>query len=88
MPDPFGSLQNFMGQFRGFMNNPMQFMASRKMNLPQNWMQDPNGAIQSLMNSGAMSQQQYNQLNQMAGQIMKQPQFQQWMGGQNGNGQK
>ena len=88
MPDPFGSLQNFIGQFRGFMNNPMQFMASRKMNLPQNWMQDPNGAIQSLMNSGQLSQQQYNRLNQMAGQIMNQPQFQQWMGGQNGNGQK
>ena len=88
MPDPFGSLQNFMGQFRGFMNNPMQFMASRKMNLPQNWMQDPNGAIQSLMNSGAMSQSQYNQLNQMARSLMQQPQFQQMTGGQNSNGQK
>ena len=88
MPDPMSMMQNFMGQFRGFMNNPMQFMAARKMNLPQNWMQDPNGAIQSLMNSGAMSQSQYNQLNQMARSLMQQPQFQQMTGGQNGNGQK
>ena len=88
MPDPFGSMQNFMGQFRGLMNNPMQFMMQRRLNLPQNWMQDPNGAIQSLMNNGQLSQQQYNQLQQMARQIQGNPQFMQMFGGQNGNGQQ
>lgn len=89
MPDPFGSMQNFMGQFQNFARNPLQFMASRKLNLPQNWMQNPQGAIQQLMNNGQMSQSQYNQLQQMASQIMNQPQWQQMMGGQNGqqNGQ-
>lgn len=81
MPDPFGSMQNFIGQFRGFMNNPMQFMAARKMNLPQNWMQDPQAAVQQLMNNGQLSQQQFNQLRHMAGQIVNQPQFQQMTGG-------
>ena len=83
MPDPISMMQNVMGQFRGFMNNPLQYMASRKMNLPQNWMQDPNGAIQQMMNSGAMTQRQYNDLNQMAQNLMKQPQFQQMIGGRN-----
>ena len=84
MRDPFGSMQGFMGQFRGFMQNPMQFMMQRKLNLPQsiNPMQDPNGAIQYLMNNGQMNQQTYNQLQQMAKQIQQNPQFaQQFMGG-------
>lgn len=81
MPDPMSIMQNYIGQFRNFVQNPVQFMTSRKLNLPQNWMQDPNGAIQQMMNSGTMTQQQYNNLNQMAQNLMKQPQFQQMMGG-------
>lgn len=83
MVDPFGSMQGFMGQFRGFLQNPMQFMMQRKMNLPANInpMQDPNGAIQYLMNNGQMDQQTYNQLQQMAQQIQQNPQFaQRFMG--------
>lgn len=86
MTDPFGSTQGFMNQFRSFMQNPMQMMMQKKLNLPANWMQDPRGAVQQLMNSGAMSQQQFNALQQAAGQIMNQPQFrqftQQMQGGQ------
>lgn len=84
MGDPFGSMNGFMGQFQGFLRNPMQYMLSRKLNLPSNInpMQDPNGAIQYLMNNNQLTQEQYNQLNQMAQQIMGQPQFQQMMGGQ------
>lgn len=63
----------------------MQFMMQKRLNLPQGWMENPQGAIQQLMNSGAMNQSQYNQLNQMAQQIMNSPQFQQMMGGQYGN---
>lgn len=78
MTDPFGSMQGFMNQFRGFMQNPMQMMMQKKLNLPANWMQDPRGAVQQLMNSGAMSQSQFNQLQQISGQIMQMPQFQQF----------
>lgn len=83
--DPFGSMQGFMNQFCSFMQNPVGVMAQRKLNLPQNWQQDPNGAIQNLLNSGQMSQQQYDQLRQMAGQIQANPQFSQMMGGQRNN---
>lgn len=83
MRDPFGSMQGFMGQFQGFMKNPMQFMLQKKLNLPQNLVNDPQAAIQYLMNNGQMSQEQYNQLQQMARQIQSNPQFQQFMGGFN-----
>lgn len=79
MNDPFGSMNGFMNQFRGFMQNPMQFMMQRKLNIPQNMMSNPNAAIQQLMNSGQMTQAQYNQLKQMSKQIMNNPQFAQFM---------
>lgn len=80
MFDPFGNMQNMMGQFKQFMGNPMGFMAQRKLNIPPQYMNDPNGAIQYLMNNGQMSQQQYNQLQQMARQIQQNPQFAQLFG--------
>lgn len=79
MTDPFGSMQGFMGQFRGFMQNPMQYMMQKKLNIPQQFANNPQGAIQYLMNNGKMSQAQYNQLQQMAQQIQNNPQFQQML---------
>lgn len=82
MRDPFGSMQAMMGQFRGFMQNPAQFLFQRKLNLPANInpMQNPQQAIQYLMNSRQMSQDQYNQLQRMSQQIQMNPQFAQFMG--------
>ena len=50
------------------MQNPGNVL--RQLNLPQNM--TPQQAIENLMNTGRMSQQQYNQLRQMAEQIQKQ----------------
>lgn len=85
MRDTFGSMQGFLGQFRGFMQNPMQFMMQKKLNLPQNInpLQNPQAAIQHLMNNGQLTQEQYNQVQQMARQIQNNPQFQQFMSGFN-----
>lgn len=85
MRDPFGSMQGFLGQFQGFMRNPMQFMIQKKLNLPQNInpMQNPQAAIQHLMNNGQLTQSQYNQVQQVARQIQNNPQFQQFMSGFN-----
>lgn len=88
MTDPFGSMQGFMNQFRSMMQNPMQYMIQKKLNLPQNWMQNPQAAVQQLMNSGAMSQDQFNQLQQMATRIQQDPMFSQMMGGQQGQQRK
>ena len=85
MTDPFGSMQGMMNQFRGFMQNPMQFMIQRKLNIPQEYMNDPNGAIQYLMNTGKLTQEQYNWAVQQANQIQHTPQFNQFVAGlQNG----
>lgn len=77
--DPFGSMQNMMGQFQQFMGNPMQFMMQRKLNIPQEFQNDPNGAIQYLMNSGQLSQEQFNWANNMAQRIQNNPMFQNMM---------
>lgn len=73
------NIQNMMGQFQGFMQNPMQFMLQRKLNIPQQYLNDPNAAIQYLMNSGKLSQEQYNQAVSMSSQLQKDPQFAQFL---------
>lgn len=78
MFDPFGSFQGFMSKFMGFMQNPMGALMGR--GLPQNALQNPQATIQQMLNSGQMSQQQYNQLQQMAQQIQSNPMFAQMMG--------
>lgn len=79
MNDPFGSMQGFIGQFQNFMRNPIQFFAQRRMNLPQGVdVTNPQQArqiIQNLMNNGQMSQQQFNQLQNMAKQLQNNPMF-------------
>jgi hypothetical protein len=49
-------------------NNPAQFLAQRGIQIPGG-MTDPNQIIQQLMNSGRVSQQQYEQARQMAMQF-------------------
>lgn len=75
--DPFGSMQNFMSQFQGFMQNPMQ-MLSQRLGVQGN---DPSQMIQQLMNSGKMSQNDYNNLQRIAKQIQQNPSFMQMFGG-------
>jgi len=58
--------QGFMNQFNSFMQNPMQFLMQKKINVPQQLAGDPHGAVQHLLNSGQMTQEQLNSLTQMA----------------------
>lgn len=57
---------NLMNQFGLFRNNPMQFLANRGLNLPQQYANDPRGAVQYLMNNGQMNQGIFNNLMQRA----------------------
>jgi len=66
---------NPLNEFQSFMSNPIQFMAQRKLNIPQQYMNDPNGAIQYLMNSGKITQDQYNKAVNMSNQLQKDPNF-------------
>jgi RIO-like serine/threonine protein kinase len=62
---------NIIAMFQQFMGNPMQMMQRSGLNIPQNIANDPNAIIQHLLSSGRMSQQQYNQLQQMANNLTK-----------------
>lgn len=62
---------NIIAMFQQFMGNPTQMMQRSGLNIPQNIANDPNAIIQHLLSSGRMSQQQYNQLQQMANNLTK-----------------
>lgn len=56
LPSPFGNIQEMVGKLNQF---------------KQSFQGDPKQQVQQLLNSGKMSQNQYNQLSQMATQIQK-----------------
>ena len=56
-----------------FIKNPAQ-------RLPMNALQDPRGTVQQLVQSGRMSQAQFNSLRQKAQEIMENPMFAQIVG--------
>ena len=60
---------NIMSQFQTFQKNSMQFLMSKNINIPQQYMSNPREAIQYLLNSGKMTQENFNQLSQMASQM-------------------
>lgn len=50
--------------------NPIQFLQRAGFNVPNN-LNDPNAIIQHLMNSGQISQQNYERARQMAAQFRR-----------------
>ena len=52
-------------------NNNMANMLKQFDQFRQNFQGDPQQMVQQLLNSGRMSQQQYNQLSQIANQFMQ-----------------
>ena len=71
-----------MQAFMQFMNNPAAFFQSRGMQMPpQSALQSPQNLIQYMMNSGGISQQQYNNAAMQARQLQTNPQFMQMIQG-------
>lgn len=60
-----------MSQFQQFKSNPMSFLLQRNVNIPQQYLNNPEDAVKYLMNNGQMSQEQYNQISQIANSILK-----------------
>lgn len=71
---------NIMGMYQQFRQNPMQFLMSKGLNIPQQHMNNPNDAIQYLMNNGRISQEQYNRANQQMRAMQDSPMFRQMTG--------
>ncbi len=53
-------IQTLLNQFKGFMNNPVQYMMSNRLNIPQEMLNNPSQSIQYLLNTGKITQQQYD----------------------------
>ena len=64
-----GSGPNIMSALQALKQNPIQFIAQRKFNVPQNISNDPNAIIRHLMNTGQVTQQRYDQVMRQIGQI-------------------
>ena len=58
-------MMNMMKMFQQFKSNPMQ-MLSRRFNIPQDIANDPNEILQHLINTNQVSQNQIDQISQMA----------------------
>ena len=62
--------QNTMqNKFNQFMQNPLQALMQSKLNVPQQYAQDPHGAVDYLVQSGQISQGKLNQVIQMANKM-------------------
>lgn len=61
--------QGMMGQFNTFMKNPLGFLMQRRINVPPQYANDPQGAVQYLLSSGQMSQEMYQTLRTRAEQM-------------------
>ena len=65
MIDMAGNLNDLMNMYQQLRSNPMQLLA-RRFNIPQNVnLNDPNEITQHLLNTGQITQEQYNNANNM-----------------------
>lgn len=66
-----GGNNNLMAQLNQLRSNPIQFLISRRYNVPENLSNNPQGIVQHLLNTGQMSQETYNRLQARVNQITK-----------------
>lgn len=60
---------NLKSQLQFFKSNPLEFLLQRNINIPEQYANDPRGAVQYLLNNGKMTQGQLNSLMQTAQQM-------------------
>ena len=61
--------QNMMNQANLFRQNPLGFLLQHKIDIPNEYANNPQGAVQYLMNTGRMSQQTFENLRARASQM-------------------
>ena len=66
-----GNANNPMQMLNQLMSNPVQFLASRRLNIPNDIGNDPKAIIKHLLNTGQMSQDTYNRLQNQVNQMTK-----------------
>lgn len=71
-----------MFNFGQFVQNPMQYMLKSKLNIPQDFQGNANDMVQYLLNTGQLTQDQYNRINKEAQRLQNNPQFMRMFTGQ------
>lgn len=70
MPGPFGNLANFAQKFQEFSKNPVgAILGMKNINTPQNFNGTPEDMVKYLLQTGQMTQEQYQQFSQTANQM-------------------
>ncbi len=67
----FSSAAEMVQKFMQFSRNPVQSLlqTNPKLNIPQSVMNDPKAAVEYLISTGQMTQEEFNQFGQTANQI-------------------
>ena len=66
LPGPLGNIMNVISKFKQFMQNPIGAILGSGINIPQNIQNNPEAITNYLRSSGQMSENQYNQVSQLA----------------------
>lgn len=66
-----GNATNPMQMLNQLISNPVQFLASRRLNIPNDISNNPQAIVQHLLNTGQMSQDAYNRLQNQINQMIK-----------------
>jgi hypothetical protein len=70
------NIRNLFNMYSQLLSNPNQVL--QQLNIPQEYANNPQGAIQYLMNNGRISQEQYNNANNQLKQLQNNPLFRQY----------
>lgn len=71
-----------MFNFSQFIQNPMQYIIKSRLNIPQDFQGNANDMVQYLLNTGQLTQDQFNRVNKEAQRLQNNPQFMQMFTGQ------
>lgn len=66
-----GNQNNIIGMLNQLRSNPVQFLLQKRLNIPDNLKDDPQGIVQHLLNTGQMSQNTYNKLQSQINQMVR-----------------
>lgn len=57
-----GNKINPQSEYQNFMSNPISYLANKRIDIPNEFQNDPHGAVQYLLNSGKMNQNAFNKV--------------------------
>lgn len=69
LPGPLGGIANLVQKFNQFRQNPMAALINTGVQFPDSVQGNPEAMVNYLRNSGQMTEEQFSQFSQLAGQF-------------------